>query len=342
MSLVNDVLRELDDRSELPGHGLSFPGLINNKEVAIRRPYQSLLVIIIFMLVVILSIQLIFNKPLMQLLSSNFDANEISELIGSESSSIKTEELAPVITSSEQRGDRLELNQSIALKAAMVLEETKQSPIILEREFSTPKELKSSNKLTTPAKSKAPIGFKAPSPIEAFEESIVAIKKVEVAGKYHYQRAIKEYKQQRYTSALISINSAIRESEDEKYQVLKARILLKQQNNLGFVQFIQQQSDNTSLNWFQLVAPGLQLLSYYELSNQYYLQLIKQQPESIKWPLAMALNYSKLNKIDKTLGIYQSLLQSSLLSNKQRKWILSQIQSMNQLMAKKEGQRYGS
>ena len=179
-------------------------------------------------------------------------------------------------------------------------------------------------------------------PIEVFEESIVAIKKVEVAGKYHYQRAIKEYKQQRYTSSLISINRAIGESEDEKYQVLKARILLKQQDNLGFVQFIQQQSDNTSLNWFQLVAPGLQLLSYYDLSNQYYVQLIKQQPESIKWSLAMALNYSKLNQIDKTLGIYQSLLQSSLLSKKQKKWILSQIRSMDQLMGKKEGQRYGS
>jgi len=342
MSLVNDVLRELDDRSERPGHGLSFPGLIINKEAAIRRPYQSLLVIIIFILVVILSIQLIYNKPLMQLLFSNLDTNEVSELIGHEFDSVKPEERALVIKSSEHLDDRLELNKSIALKEVRVSEELKQPPIYIEQNPSTSKELNSSLKLKASAKSKAPSKYNAPMPIEVIEESIVAIEKVEVAGKYHYQRAIKEYKQLRYTSALISINSAIGESEDEKYQVLKARILLKQQDNLGFLQFIQQRSDNTSLHWFQLVAPGLQLLSYYELSNQYYLQLIKQQPESIKWPLAMALNYSKLNKIDKTLGIYQKILQSSLLSTKQKKWILSQIQSMDQLMGKAEGQRYGS
>lgn len=338
MSLVNDVLRELDDRRDLPGHGLSFPGLINNKEAVIRRPYQSLLMIIIFMLVVILSIQLIFKKPLMQLLSSSLDARVSSELAGNESNSIKTEDLALVIKNREYSDDRLALDKSITLEGKVVLEEPNLPPQLIEQELRVAKDLKAPIKLKASAKSKAPSKFKAPMPIEEFEESIVAIKKVEVAGKYHYQRAIKEYKQQRYTSSLISINSAIGESEDEKYQVLKARILLKQQDNLGFVQFIQQQSDNTSLNWFQLVAPGLQLLSYYELSNQYYLQLIKQQPDSIKWPLAMALNFSKLNKIDKTLGIYQSLLQSSLLSKKQKKWILSQIQSMD----KAEGQRYGS
>jgi hypothetical protein len=91
-----------------------------------------------------------------------------------------------------------------------------------------------------------------------------------------------------------------------------------------------QQADNHSLSWYQLVAPGLQIFSYHELSNTYYTQLIKQQPKQVKWQLAMALNFSKLKQFDKTTEVYQSLLQSSLLSNKQRQWLAIQSRRLNE------------
>jgi tetratricopeptide (TPR) repeat protein len=346
MSLVNDVLRDLDSRRELPVRGLPFPGVnSSSKDTESQRPYQELLLLVISILVVALSIQVFYNKPLSQIFSSNSSldnpldssSNMTVEFEQGDNDKILTDEAVSRID------DTLTLMIPLIEKELTATKQTTtQNDIVMRLPVTAHAKIEALPKNDTIQQITELPKKKIPPDYHSLKKQMVAIKKVQVAGSQYYQRAIKEYKQQRYTTSLNNINRAISENTDEKYQVLKARVLLKQKNGPEFLQFIQQRSENTSLNWFRLVAPGLQLLSYYELSNQYYLQLIKQQPENIKWPLAMALNYSKLNKSDETYRIYQSLLKSSLLSMKQKKWILSQVQSMDQSMDRKEGQRYGS
>ncbi len=343
MSLVNDVLRDLNSRRKLPEHRLSFPGLINNKEIEAKRPYQRLLFLISFILIMILSIQLIYKKPISKILSSGSILNVGNELVTIIPESVPTDAI-PLITGTPRTEAREPINivaTITTMEAIKVLPFEVQETLLQEAAFKKEAALGEADQKEVAI---AIINHDNKLIIEsqAISEQIVEITKISIAGDFNYQRAIREYKQQRYSAALISINSAVRESQDEKYQVFKARILLKKKDDIGFLNFIQQQSENSSLNWFQLVAPGLQLFSYYELSNRYYLQLIKKQPKNVKWPLAMALNYSKLNQLDKTNGIYQSLLKTSLLSMKQKKWIASQIQDMDQLLDNKEGHHYGS
>lgn len=333
MSLVNDVLRGLDDRQVVPARGLPFPGQVSSKRTKSKIPYQKALLIVISILVVILSIQVIYNKSLIQLLSSHSTeqiiVNDETELVESDSNTSAVpanEKIEPSITPmlslsrienikmhDAKKGELNSISDDVspALFVAEVISEVKPEKIISRK-------------------------------LDASAENSAAIKKVIVAGSMLYQRAIREYKQHRYSAALIDINAAINKNSDEKYQVLKARILLKQKDELGFLQFVKQERGNASLNWFQLVAPGLQLLSYYELSNQYYLQLIKQQPDNIKWPLAMALNYSSLGKVAKTHQIYQNLLTSNQLSMKQKQWISSQVQSLEKSLNFKVGHQNGS
>jgi tetratricopeptide (TPR) repeat protein len=358
MSLVNDVLRDLNGRRELPEHGLSFPGLINNKETEVKRPYQGLLLIVSFTLVVVLSIQLIYKKPISQILSPDNASDSRNDFV-----TISTDNITP--DAAQVNTGVLKTNAIASINAVESIDAVKPADVVevqplsmvnrndLDYEIDLIKDNMQKAVVQEAVLNREVVQKEISIAImeddknsiikkQAAIKHVVEITKVSIAGDFNYQRAIKEYKQQRFSAALASINSAIKESQDEKIKVFKARILLKQKDAVGFLNFIQQQSKNSSLNWFQLVAPGLQLLSYYELSNQYYSQLIKKQPENIKWPLAMALNYSKLNQQDKTQGIYQSLLKSSLLSMKQKKWILSQVQNMNKSLGNKEGHRYGS
>jgi tetratricopeptide (TPR) repeat protein len=343
MSLVNDVLRDLDGRRELPEHGLSFPGLINNHETKLKTPYKSILLFISFLLVVILTMQLIYKKPISQIFStaiiSNPD-NEI-ELVYSDVLSFNT--VPDVIDNhhidsidgmiEEEKIFEITVQRETVVRKEAVVEKE----VVVEKEAVHQKLEKKTVTNIIPNVKKSPV-----LKLQKEHKHAVEIKKVSIAGDFNYQQSIKEYKQRRYEAALNSIESAINDSQDEKYQVFKARILLRLDDGVKFLTFIQQHPENSSLNWFQFVAPGLQLFSYYELSNQYYLRLIKKQPSNVKWPLAMALNYKNLNKVGKTREIYQTLLKSSLISMNQKKWITSQVHDLDKSLDNKEEHRYGS
>jgi hypothetical protein len=266
--------------------------------------------------------QLIYKKPISQVFSTAIISNPNNDT-------------GPVYT------DVIE-NYHIDSGDGMINEE-KILEVVVQKEAVVKKEdvhQKVENKTATniiPSHKKSPV-----VKLQKEHKHAIEITKVSIAGDVSYQQAIKEYKQRRYAAALNNIDSAINDSQKEKYQIFKARILLKLNDGVKFLAFIQQYPENSSLNWFQFVAPGLQLFSYYELSNQYYLRLIKKQPSNIKWPLAMALNYKNLDEVAKTRDIYRTLLKSSSISMNQKKWITSQVQDLDKSLDNKEGHRYGS
>jgi hypothetical protein len=158
----------------------------------------------------------------------------------------------------------------------------------------------------------------------------VNITVVKNVGFKYYQLSLRAYKNKQTSVALSWIDLALAAAKKDEYLRLKLRILMQKEDRAELHRFVLAQHDNTSLNWFQLVAPSLQMYSYYDLSNKYYSELIKQQPNDVKWQLAMALNYSKLEQIEKTYSIYKNLMNSSLLTYKQQKWIVKRLSRMEQ------------
>ena len=337
MSLVNDVLRDLDGRRELPEHGLSFPGLINNHETKFTIPYKGILLFISFVLVVILTMQLIYKKPISQVFSTAIISNPHNEIGSVYSDALSNNTVPDVIENHHVDSIDGMIEEEKVFEVAVQRETVVQKEAVVEKEDVHQKFEKKTVTNIVPINKKSPV-----VKLQKEHKQAVEITKVSIAGDFNYQQSIKEYKQRRYEAALNSIESAINDSQNEKYQVFKARILLRLDDGVKFLTFIQQYPENSSLNWFQFVAPGLQLFSYYELSNQYYLRLIKKQPRNIKWPLAMALNYKNLNKVGKTREIYQTLLKSSSISMNQKKWITSQVHDLDKSLDNKEEHRYGS
>jgi hypothetical protein len=158
----------------------------------------------------------------------------------------------------------------------------------------------------------------------------VNITVVKNVGFKHYQFSLRAYKNKQTSVALSWIDLALAAAKKDEYLRLKLRILMQKEDRAELHRFVLAQHDNTSLDWFQLVAPSLQMYAYYDLSNKYYSELIKQQPNDVKWQLAMALNYLKLEQVEKTHSIYKNLLNSSLLTYKQQKWIAKRLSRMEQ------------
>lgn len=309
MSLVNDVLRQLDRPVNQPEHGLPLQAILVNENDRKDQFLQKALLAFILLLSLILIVQLVYNKPLFDIFSSNKAFSTGQE------DSLKVLELAdveiPVI-------DEFEVERQVIASAVM-------PSMNVAVEFTQPLELTPTplEVISTDSKGINLDVVEVPS-----ENTQARIRVVEIPGLKQYQLALKAYKKKQNLIAMNWIDSALIAQADEKYSILKARIYIQRNDGKGLHQFVLNQEGNNSLPWFQLVAPGLQIYGYHQLSNQFYEQLIKHQPKETKWQLAMALNYSKLGLDNKTSDIYQSLLKSSYLTKNQKRWIIAQLNKM--------------
>jgi hypothetical protein len=312
MSLVNEVLRQLDNRSSLPEHSMPLQALVVNNKKSINF-FRILFILLITILASIISAQWFYQQPLLNLFSTPQATEKTSEITKATAE--------PIVIAVE------EAVNSEAIKSEAINSEAPSAVVIaIEDEIGGI----TANIAAVNIEAVVEGAESLAADLNRGATELIQIQRVEVPGLKQYQLALKAYKRKQSTTALYWINLAIAEQANEKYQLLKARVYLQQNDGDSFYELVLQQADNHSLSWYQLVAPGLQIFSYHELSNTYYTQLIKQQPKQVKWQLAMALNFSKLKQFDKTTEVYQSLLQSSLLSNKQRQWLAIQSRRLNE------------
>ncbi len=354
MSLVNDVLRQLETNNSQPYKGMPLQPLMATETVERNKwIHFSFLALIVFLLIII-SVQVFYkNSALLEV--SGYDvvapaetksnASELTKTIAPELTRIVVPEIthtmAPVLKASSMKS---ELPETLPNAAPMVSPEQwveNTEPLVsdfLQHETAAHKLLKqeSVNKESVNKESvnKEPVQHEVLNQISTIsvdnslseEANITTVKNT---GFKHYQLALRAYKQKYSEVALTWINLALSEEPKEEYLRLKVRILMQQGLGNEIYTLATEQANNTSLSWFELIAPSLQMYSFYELSNRYYAELIKQQPNETKWQLAMALNYSKLGKKDKTIAMYQNLLTSTLLTYRQKKWITSRLEKMN-------------
>ena len=341
MSLVNDVLRQLETNNSQPYKGMPLQPLMATETVERNKwIHFSFLALIVFLLIII-SVQVFYeNSALLGV--SGYDVvaplqtknitPELTRIVAPEI----TQTMAPVSKPSSMKN---ELPETLPIIAPIVSPEQRveNTEILvsdfLQHESANQKPLKQEFVNKEPV-NKEPVQQEALNQISTIsvdnslseEANITTVKN---AGFKHYQLALRAYKQKYSEVALTWINLALSEEPKEEYLRLKVRILMQQGLGNEIYTLATEQANNTSLSWFELIAPSLQMYAFYELSNRYYAELIKQQPNETKWQLAMALNYSKLGKKDKTIAMYQNLLTSTLLTYRQKKWITSRLEKMN-------------
>jgi len=341
MSLVNDVLRQLETNNSQPYKGMPLQPLMATETVERNKwIHFSFLALIVFLLIII-SVQVFYkNSALLEVSGYDVVAPLQTKKIAPELTRIVvpeiTQTMAPVSKSSSMKN---ELPETLPIITPIVLPEQRveNTEILvsdfLQHESANHKPLKQEFVNKEPV-NKEPVQHEALNQISTIsvdnslseEASITTVKN---AGFKHYQLALRAYKQKYSEVALTWINLALSEEPKEEYLRLKVRILMQQGLGNEIYTLAIEQANNTHLSWFELIAPSLQMYSFYELSNRYYAELIKQQPNETKWQLAMALNYSKLGKKDKTIAMYQNLLTSTLLTYRQKKWITSRLEKMN-------------
>lgn len=323
MSLVNDVLRQLDNRQQTPEQLMPLQSLRLDNNAKNTISIQNILVCIGLLLIAILLLQLFYQQPLSKLIFSESIPEIVPQIlplglvVSAEVGSVGSTSNFDVLDGIVDKDVRVE---DVLLEKVLVAE--------LQTEEALPASIvgiKSSENIGVMPTKVVRVNTVANTTDQQPIESEAKIRIVEVAGLKQYQLALKAYKKKQSAIAMTWINQAIEKNSDEKFLILKARIFMQQGDSNGLQGFVLNQSENGSLAWFQHVAPGLQMFGFYKLSNQYYSQLITRQPKQIKWRLAMALNYSRLGLESKSYAIYQALSGSSLLSRQQKQWIDSQL-----------------
>jgi len=336
MSLVNDVLRQLETNNSQPYKGMPLQPLMATETVERNKwIHFSFLALIVFLLIII-SVQVFYkNSALLEVSRYDVVAPLQTKKIVPELTKIVvpeiTQTMAPVSKPSSMKN---ELPETLPITAPIVSPEQRVENTetlvsdFLQHESAKHKPLKQESVNKESVQHEALNQILAISVDNSLSEE-ANITTVKNAGFKHYQLALRAYKQKYSEVALTWINLALSEEPKEEYLRLKVRILMQQGLGSEIYTLAIEQANNTNLSWFELIAPSLQMYSFYELSNKYYAELIKQQPNETKWQLAMALNYSKLGRNDRTIAMYQNLLTSTLLTYRQKKWITSRLEKMN-------------
>ena len=335
MSLVNDVLRQLDDRQAEPAHTIPLQSLQVQPSDQNRFSLQKVLFSIGLLLAITLMLQLFYQQPIKQLLftqdtsiqnAATQDTAAKNRVIIKPTVAVAALEVPDVVSSNIVTAEKAIPKPAISIPD--VVNEFEQKTIPESEIQEAPLSEAYSIESREPISSKVAVNVKE-NKLEKPKEFETTINKIEIVGDQHYRMAIKAYKKKQSMIAMKWINQAIEERSDEKYSILKARILIQQKLGDELNQYVLSQTDNTSLDWFRLIAPGLQMFGFYQLSNQYYLPLVAQQPNQGKWQLAMALNYSRLGLEEKSYAIYKALARSTVLSSQQKQWVLAKLNRMD-------------
>jgi hypothetical protein len=304
MSLVNDVLRQINEKdhsqermkSALPSSLQQDSHARDKTQVILLSLTALILIVYLFQLFVIGS----FNKDEARVSAPNFINDERSNAL-------------PDRFVESVDAESVEEIPNVNLPAPVILKEAEQ----LKLEIPLDKPIRIS-----------PVPVKKVENTSRQLEQPVILKKKSNPKDIQYQAALKQFIAGNVDKSERILKNILDGSVKEEYLELQARIYMKKGKSEDFYQFVKQHPENSSISWYKLIAPGLQLFSYYHLSNQYYDALIKIEPNQIRWQLAMALNYSRLGEANKAIIIYNNLVRSDYVSDRQKKWLVKKIKRL--------------
>ena len=318
MSLVNDVLRDLEKQPKTAPLNLDINAVPLPPSFYVTTWVRGALIVSIVVVLLLIVWKTLFNQ---QPLSSTVSpAAHLSAILN-------TEEEKPEVVS-------LERPKESAINSVSSMAESTTTEVVPEIEESTKNESIQVADIPEPIKQ-----IEVVKPIAASKPQKVQEKPIRInhqakviptsVGREEYQLAIKAYQAGQLRDALNWTEQAISHSQRDEYIVMKARILMDQKNRDGFLSWVNKNPNVKHENWTRLVAPGLQILGFYDESNRYYQRLIESAPDNIQWRLAAALNYSRMGDVEKTKAIYQSLINSPYSNPKQKAWLHGQVKRID-------------
>lgn len=317
MSLINDVLRQVDNRNKIKDEISSFlpVALIpkkNNRDIS-----RWLLIVASVLLILIYVFHLVVNKPL-------FNNVVIPP-------PIVTDFTPPVDIDDAYIDLTLNLSGDDLFQEPKAIHVSERLVAYVEPVIIAPV-TKSRISNDQAAKPKAKVSrdhvIPAKTDVSIVKEISIKRSKNKSESEKGYQSALGYFINGNIERSNAIIKQVLLESSSEEYLSLQARIFLKKKDANSFYDLVKTHPENNSLAWYKLIAPGLQLFSYYHLSNQYYYALINIEPEQIRWQLAVALNHLRLGKEDKAIAIYRDLSQSSQVSSRQKQWLIRKIERL--------------
>jgi len=306
MSLINDVLRQLDSKpsSNAGMHSILPSALITENNEQSKTRFVIAAAGILLLLVYIS--QLMLGRPLFS--SPAIAAKtDIPEVLTTNIVPLKVTNLNIISDKESALLDDI----SLPAKDKVVIDNKTETSIVEDNEAA--------------AINKSSL---VPSTNQLSEPVVISIQE-ERWEEIEYQTALRHFIGGNIAESDRIIKRVLKSSITNEYLGLQARIYIKQEDASAFYELVKQHPDNNDIDWYKLVAPGLQLFSYYHLSNQYYYSLIKVEPEEIRWQLAIALNHIRLDKEDKALAIYNKLYQSKQTSNRQKQWLGNKIKRLS-------------
>lgn len=308
MSLVNDVLRDLENQPKTAFSNIDINAVPLAAKTNITRWVRSALLISI-----IVSLTLVVWKTF-------FVSVPGSESVPkSEHGAMPIAHVVPIAPAQAFEAQPAEMEKTVdALPIIQEAPVNQEAPVIPVEQLNPVTKAQSSK--AKPSKVQQPEKEKIDRQAKVIPSAI---------GREEYQLAIKAYQKGRLTEALNWTEQALSHDVRDEYIVMKARLLMEQKDRAGFLRWVKMNRRIDHDNWMRLVAPGLQILGFYEESNRYYQRLIEDSPENIQWRLAAALNYSRMGDLEKTKAIYQSLINSPYSNTQQKAWLNSQVQKID-------------
>ena len=314
MSLVNDVLRQIDEKSySNDGIKAALPLSLQQNSSGWDKPRVVLLSLTALILVVYILQRLIigyFNDERNQAVDPSYAVDSTYNVIAKD----ETFAINADVNSTKDSDDSQNIRQSHPKDATVFIAATPvaKAPVPVPKLISTqdvkPQKIASQKKVA----SQQPIIFKKARNHEAAQ----------------YQEALGQFIAGNIESSEHILKNLLNKSIEEPYLELQARIYIQRNEGNSFYQLVKKYPQNNSITWYKLIAPGLQLFSYYRLSNQYYDSLVKLEPNEIRWQLAIALNYSRLGDNEKSIAVYKNLASSDQVSDRQKQWLLKKIKRL--------------
>jgi len=326
MSLINDVLRQLDSK---PNGSAEISSILPSALITENNEQSKVRLVIaaagILLLLIYIS-QLMLGRPLF---SSAINSPEVTSLQTKHPKTIAAKIIVPQIMTPKVVAAKVVIPE--VLTTNVVPLKVTSFNIIGNKDVALlgTVSLATSEKVASASEAEDIIKSPAEPSTNQLSEAVVISVQEQSWEEKEYQIALRHFIDGNITESNRIIKHVLESSATSEYLGLQARIYIKLDDASSFYDLVKQHPENNNIDWYKLVAPGLQLFSYYDLSNQYYDELVKIEPKEIRWQLAIALNHLRLDKEDKALAIYHKLYQSKQTSNRQKQWLKNKIKRLS-------------
>lgn len=349
MSLVNDVLRQIDNKSDIKSDGLSVAAVSRNEKSGTNIKTNILLLVTAFLLSMTVALIVdairhkneIANVRAKQLTQKPLEKTQDDLLLKSEVEKDYLDEyeysLRDIIDDAEPVANIKKLGASDQKEPA------RQDDIIAETHIS--KQPIAAYKTKSSVKSEEKTPNKRQAKDTTFVKTVAAQKKETSHPRVNdfvitrdasalYNKSLSYFKNKQYAQSIDSIRKAIKFQGREKYYLLLLRNYLKTQDKQRFLSEISIQKFS-SLAWLSSVASGLYMFSEYSSAEIYFSKVVSLSSKNMRWKIAQAINYESGKKLLEAKKIYQLILVDNTISLQQRRQIETKYQQIEEQLINK-------